>query len=132
MRTGIKLQSWVAGISAALLTPAIAVAYPGGTPSYQTDAAPFCASCHSSRNVEMLEGAGERAEKYVAERKHIAVILSGQKGYQGQQDQWQQMEFFGEMERSKHFFLRWFWNTLFLWQITCRKKGCLNHLLEGG
>jgi cytochrome c553 len=26
-----------------------AAAYPGGTPNYQTDAAPFCASCHSSR-----------------------------------------------------------------------------------
>ena len=61
----------------------VAIAYPGGTPSYQTDVAPYCASCHSSRNVEMLEGGGERAEKYVAERKHIAVILSGQKGSPG-------------------------------------------------
>ncbi len=64
------------------LWPVAALGYPGGTPSYQTDAAPFCASCHSSRNAEMLEGGGERAEKYVAERKHIAVILSGQKGYE--------------------------------------------------
>ena len=72
----------VAASGAVALLPLVGVAYPGGTPSYQTDAAPFCASCHSSRNVEMLEGAGERAEKYVAERKHIAVILSGQKGYQ--------------------------------------------------
>jgi hypothetical protein len=29
----------------------------------------------------MLEGAGERAQKEVAERKHIALILAGQKGY---------------------------------------------------
>jgi len=65
----------------ALGAPLGAAAYPGGTPSYQTDAAPFCAGCHSSRSAEVLEGAGERAEKEVAERKHIAVILSGQQGY---------------------------------------------------
>jgi hypothetical protein len=58
-----------------------AAAYPGGTPNYQTDAAPFCAGCHSSREAAALAGAGERAEKEVAERKHIAVILSGQMGY---------------------------------------------------
>ncbi len=66
---------------AVLWLPSLALAYPGGTPSYQTNAAPFCAGCHSSRNVAMLDGAGERAEKEVAERKHVAVILSGQKGY---------------------------------------------------
>ena len=63
------------------LLPLAAHAYPGGTPSFQTDAAPFCAACHASENAEVLSGAGERAEKEVAERKHIAVILSGQKGY---------------------------------------------------
>ncbi|MGH0030238.1 MAG: hypothetical protein ACQGVC_10635 [Myxococcota bacterium] len=64
-----------------LLLPFAAAAYPGGTPSFQTDAAPFCAGCHSSANADVLAGAGERADKEVAERKHIAVILSGQKGY---------------------------------------------------
>lgn len=63
------------------LLPLAAAAYPGGTPDYQTDVAPFCSSCHSSRTADELAGAGERAEKEVAERKHIAVILSGQKGY---------------------------------------------------
>jgi hypothetical protein len=67
--------------AAALLCSTGAGAYPGGTPNYQTDVAPFCASCHSSRSVDALAGAGERAEKEVAERKHIAVILSGEKGY---------------------------------------------------
>lgn len=70
-------------IAAALIAPAAVTAYPGGTPDYQTDVAPFCAACHSSRNVESLAGAGERAAKEVAERKHVAVILSGQGGYQG-------------------------------------------------
>jgi len=68
------------GIAVAV-APLAASAYPGGTPDFQTDAAPYCAGCHSSRDATALAGAGERAEKEVAERKHIAVILSGQKGY---------------------------------------------------
>jgi hypothetical protein len=71
---------WVAAWFAALF-PATALAYPGGTPNYQTDVAPFCAACHSSRNVEMLAGAGDRAEKELAANKHIALILQGAKGY---------------------------------------------------
>ncbi len=64
-----------------LLAPGSGLAYPGGTPSFQTDVAPFCAGCHSSRSAEMLAGAGERADKEVVERKHLAVILEGKKGY---------------------------------------------------
>jgi hypothetical protein len=77
----MRIQSLIA-IAAALTLPAAAVSYPGGTPSYQTDVAPFCAGCHASRDAGALAGAGERAEKEVAERKHVAVILSGQKGYE--------------------------------------------------
>lgn len=76
----MKLRNWVA-VAVAIGCSIDASAYPGGTPSYQTDAAPYCAGCHSSRNAEMLEGGGERAQKEVAERKHIALILAGQKGY---------------------------------------------------
>lgn len=65
----------------ATLLAAPAFAYPGGTPSYQTDVAPFCAGCHASRDAGALAGAGERADKEVAESKHVAVILSGQGGY---------------------------------------------------
>ncbi len=65
-----------------LLLPIGAAAYPGGTPDYQTDAAPYCASCHSSVAEEDMAGAGERASKELAERKHISVVLSGQKGYE--------------------------------------------------
>jgi len=67
--------------AAALAAPAVSVAYPGGTPDFQTDAAPYCAGCHSSRSETALAGAGERAAKELAERKHLAVVLSGQKGY---------------------------------------------------
>ncbi len=72
----------LAVLAVTALWPLAAVAYPGGTPSYQTDVAPFCAGCHSSRNATMLEGAGERAEKELTERKHIALILSGHKNYE--------------------------------------------------
>ena len=76
----MKLRNWVV-VAAVIGFCMDATGYPGGTPSYQTDAAPYCAGCHSSRNAEMLEGGGERAQKEVAERKHIALILAGQKGY---------------------------------------------------
>jgi hypothetical protein len=58
----------------ALMLAGAAGAYPGGTPSYQTDVAPFCAACHSSRDAAALEGAGERATKELAANKHLAVI----------------------------------------------------------
>lgn len=67
--------------AAAVLFAAPVWAYPGGTPDYQTDVAPFCSGCHSSRSADALAGAGERAEKEVAEKKHLAVVLSGKKGY---------------------------------------------------
>lgn len=65
----------------AVLVPINASAFPGGTPDYQTDVIPYCAACHSSIDEASLQGAGERAEKEVAERKHLAPILAGEKGY---------------------------------------------------
>jgi len=76
-----RLRSFAALALAMGIAPHAVTAYPGGTPDFQTDAAPFCASCHSSRDAEALAGAGERADKETAERKHLAVILSGQRGY---------------------------------------------------
>ena len=72
----------VASLIVALATAMQATAYPGGTPSFQTDVTPFCAACHSSRSVEALAGAGERAEKELAENKHIAGILTGSGNYE--------------------------------------------------
>lgn len=66
---------------AALLVPLSATAYPGGTPSFQTDVAPFCSACHSSTTEESLEGAGERAQKELKDKKHLAPILAGERGY---------------------------------------------------
>ena len=69
----LLLLAGAAFAAALALTPLAALAYPGGTPDYQTDAAPFCAGCHASRDAAVLAGAGERADKELAERKHIAV-----------------------------------------------------------
>lgn len=70
-------------IAAAFALATAAGAYPGGTPEFQTDAAPYCASCHSSANLEMMSGvAPERAQKELAANKHIALIRSGEEAYQ--------------------------------------------------
>lgn len=71
---------WVAA-AAGLALAGAAHAYPGGTPGFQTDAAPYCASCHASRSEDVLALAGDRAGKELAESKHLAVILQGEGGY---------------------------------------------------
>jgi len=78
-----------AAVLALALAPAAAVAYPGGTPDYQTDVAPFCAGCHASRSEGALAGAPpERAAKETAANKHLALVRTGAKvqggpGYDG-------------------------------------------------
>jgi hypothetical protein len=76
-----RFALWAFAIFGGVVVPVVAFAYPGGTPNFQTDVAPFCASCHSSLDPQALAGTGERAEKELAESKHIAVVLSGQEGY---------------------------------------------------
>jgi len=68
-------------ILALVALPLSAGAYPGGTPTYQTDIAPFCAGCHASLDEASLAGAGERATKELAENKHLASIDAGRGGY---------------------------------------------------
>ena len=54
---------------------ATASAYPGGTPSYVTDVAPYCAGCHSSVSEDQLQGVPPaRASAELAANKHIAKI----------------------------------------------------------
>ncbi len=77
---GLTRRAGIAWCATTVLA-GVAAAFPGGTPSYQTDVAPYCSGCHSSRTVEMLDGSGERAQRELAERKHLAVVLSGQKRY---------------------------------------------------
>jgi hypothetical protein len=68
-------------LASVVMLAAPALGYPGGTPGFQTDAAPFCAGCHSSRNQEMLAGLGERAVKELPANKHYAKISAGSEGY---------------------------------------------------
>jgi mono/diheme cytochrome c family protein len=92
MRSGSRSARGRAGVATALapgpgiaalvlLAETVASAYPGGTPRFQTDVAPYCAACHSSRSADALADAGEHAQEELAEHKHIAAILAGQGGY---------------------------------------------------
>jgi hypothetical protein len=72
----------IAALAWAIAAPAFA--YPGGTPDFQTDVAPFCAACHSSTAAADLDGAkGDRADKEIAANKHYALVSSGAKAYSG-------------------------------------------------
>ncbi|NRA03528.1 MAG: hypothetical protein HRU00_13105 [Myxococcales bacterium] len=65
--------------AAALAFPPGALAYPGGTPLFVTDVAPYCASCHSSLSTEQLRGAPEkRIQSELAGNKHIRKIEAAQ------------------------------------------------------
>jgi len=81
----IARVSFVCVLLVAALAASVAGAYPGGTPDYQTDVAPFCASCHSSIDASSLAGAPpDRAQKELAANKHLAQIRGGaaNTGYQ--------------------------------------------------
>jgi cytochrome c553 len=55
-----------------------ALAYPGGTPTYVTDVAPYCASCHSSVSEDQFDGVpATRSSAEVVANKHLAKIKSG-------------------------------------------------------
>ncbi len=58
-----------------LVLPALAGAYPGGTPAFVTDVAPFCANCHSSVSADQLAGLPEaRVQAELAPNKHLVRI----------------------------------------------------------
>ncbi|MCP3987017.1 MAG: hypothetical protein GY723_21725 [bacterium] len=82
MTVGVRIAT-IALIVLTLGLPLVAGAYPGGTPNFQTDAAPFCAGCHSSRQESAFAGAPPgMAAKQLVENKHLAVIRAGQGGYE--------------------------------------------------
>jgi hypothetical protein len=58
-----------------LWLPGAAAAYPGGTPTYVTDVAPYCAGCHSSVAADQFAGVPEaRVQAELADKKHLARI----------------------------------------------------------
>ena len=64
-------------------TPRLAAAYPNGTTDYVTDAGPFCAGCHSSRQESQLrELAKDAAARELVDTKHVAMITSGKGTYE--------------------------------------------------
>jgi hypothetical protein len=50
-------------------------AYPGGTPRYVTNAAPYCANCHSSVTADQLRDMPpDAAAGQVMDKKHYGAI----------------------------------------------------------
>ena len=65
-------------VGLALVAPRLATAYPNGTGEYVTDAGPFCAGCHSSRQESQFrELPKEHAAQQLADAKHLALITKG-------------------------------------------------------
>jgi hypothetical protein len=57
-------------------------AYPGGTPRFVTNAAPYCTTCHSSVNVDQLRDlAPDAAAGMLPDKHHYAAISSGDRAY---------------------------------------------------
>ena len=73
--------AWALGAFVAL--GSVASAYPGGTPDFQTDVAPYCAACHASTADSDLLGLGDRAVAELAQNKHLAPIHAGAGPYAG-------------------------------------------------
>ena len=70
-----------ATLAGVLVLAGSAAAYPGGTPAFVTDVAPFCASCHSSRSLGQLEGVpAQRAQAELAVNKHLGKIRAAVAG----------------------------------------------------
>ena len=67
-------RAWLLA-AAWLAAAAPAAAYPGGTPTFVTDVAPFCANCHSSVSEAQLAGLPEaRVQAELAPSKHLVRI----------------------------------------------------------
>ncbi|MBI5235845.1 MAG: hypothetical protein HY886_06310 [Deltaproteobacteria bacterium] len=57
--------------------PSYSFGYPNGTPMYVTDAAPFCAACHSAvKAAYMSEMPHEAAVKELPENKHYGMVMA--------------------------------------------------------
>lgn len=59
------------------------VAYPGGTPRFVTNAAPYCTTCHSSVNADQLKDmAPDAAAGMLPDKHHYAALSAGDRSYQ--------------------------------------------------
>jgi len=85
MRISMRRAGLVAGVVGAAIVALVpaALAYPGGTPDFQTNVLPYCAACHASVDEDALAGVpGDRAALETADRKHLAAIAAGARGYE--------------------------------------------------
>ncbi len=102
MRANIALAPACAAVAMAALialTCQSAWAYPGGPLHDVTDAAPYCAGCHSSVGVEQLrELPPEQARQRTAIIAHIDAIKSGRGPYAKLNPQ-QRMELIADVEK---------------------------------
>ena len=85
MRPGIKVSTVgpviILAMALSTLDGSIAWSYPGGPLEDVTDAAPYCAGCHSSVDANQLRDMpGPRAQEMLAS-SHIAAIKAGETGY---------------------------------------------------
>ena len=70
------------GVAAIAGTSGYLAAYPGGTPTIVTNAAPYCATCHSSVNTDQLrEQKPDKAAMLTIEKRHFGEIQGAQEGY---------------------------------------------------
>ena len=71
----------ILALTMSALDASIAWSYPGGPLEDVTDAAPYCAGCHSSTDANQLRDMpGPRAQDMLA-ASHIAAIKAGENGY---------------------------------------------------
>ncbi|HEY2389494.1 MAG TPA: hypothetical protein VGK30_21270 [Candidatus Binatia bacterium] len=86
MRTMTTWQTMALAMALVAL-PRYAGAYPNGTGEYVTDAGPFCAGCHSSRQESQFrELPKEHAAQQLVDNKHLALITKGTGPYQSLSD----------------------------------------------
>ena len=93
----VALAAWVLSVALS----GVAVAYPGGTPYYQTDVSPYCAGCHSSisedalaREIAVYADRCDVSEEIARMRSHVSQfddLLKGDGGPVGRK-----MEFLGQ------------------------------------
>lgn len=79
-----------------------ALAYPGGTPDFQTDVGPYCAACHASTAQDDLSGLGERATAELPPSKHYAAIQAGAGNYSAlsEEDRGRLVELLSAVDRN--------------------------------
>ena len=81
MRAG-KLWPWMTlALTLGTFAGSIAWGYPGGPLEDVTDAAPFCAGCHSSTDANQLRGIPPQRAQDMLVASHLAAIKAGEDSY---------------------------------------------------